>query len=473
MPESSAIAGPVEMGRWSHAGAPCEGRDPSASGAAAKSRGRRSEFAHEDRLPSTSERMRAIFISYRRDDAEGQAGRLFADLSEHFGDGSVFMDVAGIQAGRDFRRAIDEQVASCGVLLALIGRDWVDAADEAGRRRLDDPMDFVRLETASALKRDIPVVPVLVHGARMPRADQLPADLQELAYRNAVELTHPRWESDVQVLIKALAPHVGPREDAGARATAPAVTRRLVVPVVAAVAVAAVAGLFAARALVTRSAAVATPEPTPATMPETTPATTLARPEVRPALSAPPATPAPTVTPVPAPASTPAPRTCAQGYVHRRAFPQDDVCVLHASAARAAADNRKAESRRQPGDARACRKDFVFREASQQDDVCVPPATRTLTALENRQVSPRWRIGNFPPPNAGEVAFTIMPDGNPACASYDGGGCLWGTALDDIEFERLNPVVCGEGHAARWGATGYENPEHWCSLAQKAARAGE
>jgi hypothetical protein len=397
--------------------------------------------------------MRAIFISYRRDDAEGQAGRLFGDLCEHFGDGSVFMDVAGIQPGRDFRRAIDEQVASCGVLLALIGKDWVDAADDAGRRRLDDPMDFVRLETASALKRDIPVVPVLVHGARMPRADQLPADLQELAYRNAVELTHPRWESDVQVLIKALAPHVGARGDAGARATAPAVTRKLVVPVVAAVAVAialaAVAGLFAARALVTRSAAVATPEPTYDTTPQTT-----------------------TVTPVPTPASTPAPRACAQGYVHRRAFPQDDVCVLHASAARAAADNRKAGPRRQL-DSRLCLPGFVWREAAPQDDVCVPPATRTLTALENRQVSPRWRIGNFPPPNAGEVAFTIMPDGNPACASYDGGGCLWGSALDDIEFERLNPLVCGDGHMARWGATGYESPEHWCSLAQKAARAGE
>ena len=291
--------------------------------------------------------MRAIFISYRRDDAEGQAGRLFADLCEHFGDGAVFMDVAGIQPGRDFRRAIDEQVASCGVLLALIGRDWVDAADEAGRRRLDDPMDFVRLETASALKRDIPVVPVLVHGARMPRADQLPADLQELAYRNAVELTHPRWESDVQVLLEALAPHVGPR-------AAPAARRKRLVPVLAAVAVAAVAGLFAARALVTRDPAVATPEPAPATVPQTTPATTLGRPEVQPARP------------------TPAPRTCAPGYVHRRAFAEDDVCVLHASAARAASDNRRADSRRQPGST-ACRVGFVWREASPQDDVCVTP----------------------------------------------------------------------------------------------------
>lgn len=152
--------------------------------------------------------MQAIFISYRREDAEGQAGRLFDDLVAHFGQNSVFMDVTGIEPGRDFRRAIDEQVATCGVLLAMIGRDWLEAKDESGRRRLDDPMDFVRLETASALKRDIPVIPVLVRGASMPRAEQLPPDLTELAYRNAVELSHARWDSDVQVLINALRPHL-------------------------------------------------------------------------------------------------------------------------------------------------------------------------------------------------------------------------------------------------------------------------
>ena len=140
--------------------------------------------------------MRAIFISYRRSDTEGQAGRLFDDLKQHFGEDAVFMDVAGLEAGRDFRRAIDSQVASCGVLLAIIGKQWLTATDERGVRRLDDPMDFVRLETASALKRDIPVVPVLVQGARMPHADELPDNLKDLSYRNGVELTHARWDSD-------------------------------------------------------------------------------------------------------------------------------------------------------------------------------------------------------------------------------------------------------------------------------------
>src|ERR1700694_1361122 len=156
--------------------------------------------------------MRAIFISYRRDDAAGEAGRLFDDLTAQFGPDKVFMDVAGIEPGHDFRKVIDQNVASCGVLLAMIGKGWVDAKDDAGRRRLDDPLDFVRLETASALKRDIVVIPVLVRGGRMPRAEQLPEDLTELAYRNGVELTHARWRSDVEVLIKALRSHVGNAE---------------------------------------------------------------------------------------------------------------------------------------------------------------------------------------------------------------------------------------------------------------------
>ncbi len=152
--------------------------------------------------------MRAIFISYRREDAEGHAGRLFEDLVQRFGASSVFMDVADIEPGRDFRRVIEQQVASCGVLLAVIGKSWLDVTDAQGRRRLDDPVDFVCLETTTALKRDIPVIPVLVHGASMPRADQLPDALKDLAYRNSVELTHARWSSDVQLLIRALMPYV-------------------------------------------------------------------------------------------------------------------------------------------------------------------------------------------------------------------------------------------------------------------------
>jgi hypothetical protein len=150
----------------------------------------------------------AIFISYRRSDSQGESGRLFDDLVRQFGKNAVFMDVVGIDAGRDFRQAIDDSVQSCSVVLAMLGPLWLGAADEQGSRRLDEVTDYVRLEIAAALRRDIPVVPVLLRGAKMPRSEQLPEEIADLAYRNAVELTHARWKSDMQVLIKALKPMV-------------------------------------------------------------------------------------------------------------------------------------------------------------------------------------------------------------------------------------------------------------------------
>jgi hypothetical protein len=153
-------------------------------------------------------RGRAIFISYRRDDTEGEAGRLFDDLVRAYGEESVFMDVTAIEPGLDFRKAIDANVASCGVLLAMIGPTWGSVSDAGGSRRLDNPTDFVRLEIASALARQIAVIPVLVHGAKMPPLDQLPDDLKDLRYRNSVELTHARWNSDVALLVTALKNYV-------------------------------------------------------------------------------------------------------------------------------------------------------------------------------------------------------------------------------------------------------------------------
>jgi hypothetical protein len=153
---------------------------------------------------------RAIFISYRRDDTEGEAGRLFDDLTRSFGENSVFMDVDGINPGMDFRKAIDDNVSSCGVLLAVIGPAWSTIKGNAGERRLDDANDFVRLEIASALSRNIAVIPVLVHDAKMPHPGELPDNLKDLAYRNSVEITHARWNSDVQLLITALGKYVAP-----------------------------------------------------------------------------------------------------------------------------------------------------------------------------------------------------------------------------------------------------------------------
>jgi len=148
--------------------------------------------------------MDGIFISYRRDDSAGYAGRLYDRLAAHFGAERVFMDVEGIEPGLDFVDAIEEAVSSCRVLIAVIGDEWTNAADAAGRRRLDDPNDFIRLETGAALKRGIRVVPVLVGGAVMPLAADLPEELKALTRRQAIEINHKQWEASTGELIRTL-----------------------------------------------------------------------------------------------------------------------------------------------------------------------------------------------------------------------------------------------------------------------------
>jgi len=145
-----------------------------------------------------------IFISYRRGDSEGQARGLSLELEKYVGDKGVFMDVDSIALGRDFRRILLESLESCDAVLALIGPNWLDSKDAAGKRRLDDPNDFVRIEIATALKRNIPVAPVLLQGASMPTEQVLPDDLKDLAFRNGFELSHTRWHSDVQEMAKRL-----------------------------------------------------------------------------------------------------------------------------------------------------------------------------------------------------------------------------------------------------------------------------
>ena len=145
-----------------------------------------------------------IFINYRRDDAAGDAGRLYDALSARFGKGEVFMDVDTIQPGADFRDVIIQAVESCEVLVTVIGRSWLSLEDAHGGRRLDNPQDLVRLEIQAALNRKILLVPALVQGARMPRADQLPTSLAKLARRNAFEISYARWQHDVETLITSL-----------------------------------------------------------------------------------------------------------------------------------------------------------------------------------------------------------------------------------------------------------------------------
>lgn len=148
--------------------------------------------------------MPGVFISYRRGDASAEAGRLSDQLGRRFGEDRVFIDVDGIPVGEDFTEKIETALAGSDVQLVVIGPGWLDAAHIDGRRRLDDPQDFVRREIEGALQRDIRLVPVLVRGANMPAADRLPPSIAPLANRQAHELTHRRWRKDVEDLAASI-----------------------------------------------------------------------------------------------------------------------------------------------------------------------------------------------------------------------------------------------------------------------------
>jgi len=144
---------------------------------------------------------RGIFLSYRHQDAAPYARLLQSQLRERFPGVRVFMDLDSIEAGLDFAEVIGEAVDSCAVLMALIGRQWATLADEQGRRRLDDPDDWVRFEIRAALERGVRVIPVLVDGVKPLRQEQLPAELQKLARLNAVDLSYGRYEYDAARLL--------------------------------------------------------------------------------------------------------------------------------------------------------------------------------------------------------------------------------------------------------------------------------
>src|SRR5689334_24153014 len=130
--------------------------------------------------------MPSIFLSYRRADTGGYAGRLTDSLARHFGKGNVFQDLEAIIPGSDFTRAIDAAIAQCQVLVVLIGDTWLAERAADGSPRLEDPHDFVRLEIASGLRAATHVIPVLVEGAKMPAESALPDDLKPLARLQAL-----------------------------------------------------------------------------------------------------------------------------------------------------------------------------------------------------------------------------------------------------------------------------------------------
>jgi len=143
-----------------------------------------------------------IFISYRRADAPGHAGRIYDSLSRAFGAKQIFMDVSAIQPGESFGRRIERTLDASGAVVLIVGREWLNLLKS--REREVSERDLVRAEMAAALKRDILIIPVLVEGAQMPTAGELPPDVQPLAERNALEVSDARWDYDMTRLADAL-----------------------------------------------------------------------------------------------------------------------------------------------------------------------------------------------------------------------------------------------------------------------------
>jgi len=155
--------------------------------------------------------MPGIFVSYRRDDSRDIAGRLVDRLRQVYAVEQLFLDIDAIPAGTNFEAVLADRLRACDVLLAVIGPQWINAKDASGKRRLDEPTDYVRREIAAALQRnDVRVIPLLVSGAEMPRAENLPDDLKPLAARQNYQLRYERFNADADDLIAQLVTVVRP-----------------------------------------------------------------------------------------------------------------------------------------------------------------------------------------------------------------------------------------------------------------------
>jgi hypothetical protein len=146
-----------------------------------------------------------IFISYRRQDSEDIIGRIYDRLIRDFGENAVFKDVDSIPLGVDFRDHIVKELENCEYFLAVIGKDWLEIEDEDGMRRIEDTKDHVRIETQVALKKGIPVIPVLVRGAKVPPWTKLPDDLKDLSFRNGLSIRpDPDFHRDMDRLVEQI-----------------------------------------------------------------------------------------------------------------------------------------------------------------------------------------------------------------------------------------------------------------------------
>lgn len=146
--------------------------------------------------------MSRIFINYRRMDTEGYVGRLYDHLLKQFKAHDIFMDVQNIEPGADFVQVLEDAVSACDIFIAMIGPHWLTLKNEEGERRLDEWNDFVRIEIETALKQGKVVIPILVGGGKMPNPNHLPESIESFSRRNAISLTHSRFGSDVEDLVK-------------------------------------------------------------------------------------------------------------------------------------------------------------------------------------------------------------------------------------------------------------------------------
>jgi TIR domain len=153
-------------------------------------------------------KMADVFISYRRRDNSHAAGRLYGQLAVVLGSKRLFMDVDNIPPGADFVKHLEQHVSKCKVMLAVMGKGWLNASDEYGARRLWDANDFVRIEITAALRRNIPVVPILVDAATMPKIQELPYELHDFLRRQAVTISHENFATDVAKLARNLGPEL-------------------------------------------------------------------------------------------------------------------------------------------------------------------------------------------------------------------------------------------------------------------------
>lgn len=145
-----------------------------------------------------------IFISYRRTDAAAIAGRIYDRLCGSFPSAGIFLDVEKISIGSDFASHINKHLAESDVALVVIGLNWLGDSSAVYANRLHVPDDFVRIELEVAIKMNVPLIPILVDGARMPRVEELPEHLKILTQRQALEIDHKRFRQDIQLLIDVL-----------------------------------------------------------------------------------------------------------------------------------------------------------------------------------------------------------------------------------------------------------------------------